>query len=518
MSGRDHSRFPNAAAEMLAVAMIGAALLGPAAAAEATSLSVLQAQSEAGAPSGTVNPEELSKLLPLLLTSSERKQLATELEASIRHGDLKAAENRLNAAIELGTLAILLVDRVHDPDLLPILQTLGIRGSDDPSSPDRTAAPAMPPLCNASDASSGSSNLLELQEALEHERAQGSAALQELAFLTQNYRSLTARLESDSASATSKISDLRTALQREQERSDAATRQLASLQEEHRALQDLLARNTDRTKSMATELEAMVQQERDRGNDAVRQLASAQDALGSLQALKEKDHASDLSRITELQEALAREKVRGDAVARELADALETIDELRVNQEARELSDAQARHASAPEDHAAQTPQDLQAVAAIIPPPNSGPPAQRVASALPLTELGVIEVKPTREETQPSPAASAEQAKAVAISASSTGKAEPSAAPAKTEDRLVTRADELFRKGDVSGARLLLERAMETGNAQAAFRLAETFDPHVLSKMGAFGIRGDAAKARELYAKARALGIAQAGERMEALK
>jgi TPR repeat protein len=86
------------------------------------------------------------------------------------------------------------------------------------------------------------------------------------------------------------------------------------------------------------------------------------------------------------------------------------------------------------------------------------------------------------------------------------------------EDRLVTRADALLRTGDVSGARLLLERSMDAGNARAAFLLAETFDPHVLSKLGALGIRSDPNKARELYARALALGMRQAGERMQALK
>jgi hypothetical protein len=88
----------------------------------------------------------------------------------------------------------------------------------------------------------------------------------------------------------------------------------------------------------------------------------------------------------------------------------------------------------------------------------------------------------------------------------------------KPDDRLTIRAEELFRKGDVSGARLLLERALDSGNARAAFLLAETFDPNVLSKLGVVGIRGDNAKAREFYGRARAMGIALAGERMEALK
>jgi hypothetical protein len=88
----------------------------------------------------------------------------------------------------------------------------------------------------------------------------------------------------------------------------------------------------------------------------------------------------------------------------------------------------------------------------------------------------------------------------------------------KVGDRLITRADALLQDGDVSGARLLLERSMEAGDARATFMLAETFDPHVLSRMGTRGIRGDAQKARELYARAQALGAPQARERIEALK
>jgi TPR repeat protein len=92
------------------------------------------------------------------------------------------------------------------------------------------------------------------------------------------------------------------------------------------------------------------------------------------------------------------------------------------------------------------------------------------------------------------------------------------AEPAKTDDRLVSRGEELLRKGDVSGARLVLERALANGHARAAFLLAETFDPNMLSKLGALGLKGDAAKARELYTQAQTLGMVQARERLEALR
>ena len=74
---------------------------------------------------------------------------------------------------------------------------------------------------------------------------------------------------------------------------------------------------------------------------------------------------------------------------------------------------------------------------------------------------------------------------------------------------LVKRADAIFRSGDVSGARLLLERASEAGDARALFLLAETYDPRVLSTLRTRGIRGDAARAEELYARARALAAGE---------
>jgi len=61
------------------------------------------------------------------------------------------------------------------------------------------------------------------------------------------------------------------------------------------------------------------------------------------------------------------------------------------------------------------------------------------------------------------------------------------------------------------------QRAAETGSAQAIFMLAETYDPLVLSKWRTYGTRGDATKARELYAKAYDGGIKAAKDRSDAL-
>ena len=70
------------------------------------------------------------------------------------------------------------------------------------------------------------------------------------------------------------------------------------------------------------------------------------------------------------------------------------------------------------------------------------------------------------------------------------------AQPAATEaqggpeaTRLIARASALLGQGDIGAARIVLERAAETGSAQASFMLAETYDPGILSAWGTYGTR-----------------------------
>ena len=84
--------------------------------------------------------------------------------------------------------------------------------------------------------------------------------------------------------------------------------------------------------------------------------------------------------------------------------------------------------------------------------------------------------------------------------------------------RLVARASALLSQGDIGGARIVLERAAETGSAQASFMLAETYDPGILSAWGTHGTRGEVTRARELYPKAHAGGIPEAKDRFNALR
>jgi TPR repeat protein len=98
------------------------------------------------------------------------------------------------------------------------------------------------------------------------------------------------------------------------------------------------------------------------------------------------------------------------------------------------------------------------------------------------------------------------------------GEPQPNSEDAAEAARLVALASALLGRGDIGAARIVLERAVETGSAQASFTLAETYDPRILPKWGTYGTRGDAKKARDLYAKAEAEGIKEAKERVDALR
>ncbi|MGO4526715.1 hypothetical protein AB4097_17860 [Microvirga sp. 2MCAF35] len=515
MVGHTTSRRKRLTLELLTTGLIGIALLGPA---------VAQVSPAGGAPkngsdASQTATEDLRTILPLLLTSPDRKRLAVDLEAAIRTGDMKRAESSLNAAIEVGTLAIVLVDRLNDPSLATALQGLGIRSDDGqtpaPSSADKTTTAE---ACAASPVPDAST-LAEMRQALEQERANSGRISQSLASLTQERDALAERLDKESKSQALASSEMRQALQREQDQSRAAIGELEKLKAEYGALQAAREQDKATEATGASDRDAALRRERERGDAAERRLAGAETELRDLRAFKNERMASDTARVSELKKALAVAEWRGDMLTRELVD---TDDELRALQEPQRPSATPVVFRLA----AAGTELPLAAAQEEAPPP--APEVKTVVasdkalpdatSALP-QGLGPVVVAALPEAIQPLPLGAVTT---VPTKTEAPPTAEPkvsaSAEVPKADDRLTIRAEELFRKGDVSGARLLFERAMDNGHARAAFLLAETFDPNVLSRLGVLGIRGDASKAREYYARARALGIAQAGERMEALK
>ena len=75
---------------------------------------------------------------------------------------------------------------------------------------------------------------------------------------------------------------------------------------------------------------------------------------------------------------------------------------------------------------------------------------------------------------------------------------------------LLSRGDALFETGDIASARLFYEHAANAGDAQAAIRLGETFDPAFLSRAQVKGVRGEPAVALKWYKRAQELGASDA--------
>jgi len=74
-----------------------------------------------------------------------------------------------------------------------------------------------------------------------------------------------------------------------------------------------------------------------------------------------------------------------------------------------------------------------------------------------------------------------------------------------------------FAKGDIAGARAFLKRAAEAGDPRALVALGDTYDPMTLIRLGAVGVKGDEASARNYYSRALAAGVGGARERIAAL-
>jgi hypothetical protein len=118
-------------------------------------------------------------------------------------------------------------------------------------------------------------------------------------------------------------------------------------------------------------------------------------------------------------------------------------------------------------------------------PPASGTPSETIAAIDPPAPPAVVERRP---------AAVGESARLA--------RPPGTAQPTPQADPLVERARGLIRRGDISGARLLLERAQARNAADATFLLAQTWDPAMLRRWNVRGLRADPDLARSLYAKA----------------
>jgi len=80
------------------------------------------------------------------------------------------------------------------------------------------------------------------------------------------------------------------------------------------------------------------------------------------------------------------------------------------------------------------------------------------------------------------------------------------------------RAKRLIAAGDISPARLLLERAADAQDPTAALMLARTYDPDVLGAQNSRSINPDPTMAHVWYQRAAQLGSADAQRRLSELQ
>jgi hypothetical protein len=82
---------------------------------------------------------------------------------------------------------------------------------------------------------------------------------------------------------------------------------------------------------------------------------------------------------------------------------------------------------------------------------------------------------------------------------------------------LMKRGQALLAEGDIASARLLLRRAAEAGDANAALMLAGTYDRAELTRLKVIGVAPDHAQAKLWYTKAVEHGSAEAVRRLQQL-
>lgn len=344
----------------------------------------------------------------------------------------------------------------------------------------------------------------DLQESLQQERDRTSRLEQDLVAARRDVETQTALAikASDETSQLKKTAEAGTAdsqkaLQQERNRANRLEQDLAAARRDVETQTALAAKVSDEASQLkktadagATDSQRALQQERDRANRLEQDLAAARRDIEAQKALATKagDEASQLKKTAEastadLQKALQQERDRASRLEQDLASA-------RRNVETQTALATKAGHESI------RLKQDLESGSMDLR-PSLRPEQNRVARPEPA-------LAPSKENAR---------APSVPVTTGISRQSEPEVIAG-----LMARANALLRRGDIGSARIVLERAAEAGNAEASFRLAETYDPVVLSKWGTFGTRGDAMKALDLYARARAGGIMEAKERLDALR
>ncbi|WP_051379484.1 hypothetical protein [Bradyrhizobium murdochi] len=155
---------------------------------------------------------------------------------------------------------------------------------------------------------------------------------------------------------------------------------------------------------------------------------------------------------------------------------------------------------------------------------SASPSRDEIAAAYQSALKGKIAVpEPVAREASNDVVAAINPAAPVAAAAPAAHEPTREAAPARRIDpdelaALLKRAKGLLAIGDITSARLLLERAADAQEAEAALMLAGTYDPQVLGSQDLRSVTPDPAAARLWYQKAAQLGSPDAKRRLGQLQ
>ncbi|MGY4602882.1 DNA repair exonuclease SbcCD ATPase subunit [Bradyrhizobium sp. USDA 4474] len=223
---------------------------------------------------------------------------------------------------------------------------------------------------------------------------------------------------------------------------------------------------------MQPEVQRSFENERRRAEALANELARAQQSYEMQLALvnKTRDQATQLSQaaesgMAELRQSLQKERDRAETLTAELAKTRRDLEtQLTLSRKAGDEAE-QAEKAAESETAELRQPLKKERDRAEASAPGREEPTQSTIGAR-------VECASNSQIAQVT-----QSAEAIATEQPAVGEAQdgPEAA------RLMLRASVLLGQADIGAARIVLERAFETGSAQASFMLAETYDPLVLS-------------------------------------
>jgi chemotaxis protein histidine kinase CheA len=305
------------------------------------------------------------------------------------------------------------------------------------------------------------------------------------------------------------LDKVRQVLPSETEKNDAKVTELARELAEAKQAAQRDREGADRRGRESTaelvQLKEIVQRETDRNANAARQTSAD---------------------VREIKDALRREVEQRARTADELTVELEqlklTLRQLKVDLAASQVELAQSRlpQGRNGEHHAEQAAAEF----VVAGQPHSSQVAEEPRGApgrqidLPGRAADLLLAKQSAGTPGDADSPARPRVDARSLPAPSMNREQPAQSSSDADDadlkRLMARAHLLISQGNISAARIVLERAAETGDGRALFALAETFDPSVLSTWGTVGTLGDAARAQELYAKALAGGVEEARSRV----